>query len=113
MSKAFCTGSQVFGIPRPDSDIDLVLLLDADDVILLASHADQVEGGVGWEDAPPEYGNGQVTLRFGKLNLLCCIDENYYNGWKQATEDAMELRPLSKNESATFFEKVFKRLGLD
>ena len=111
--KAFVTGSHVFGNPKEDSDIDLVVrvasLFDLDALIKqsdthLPTSAFQCQG--------------QFSLRFGNLNLLVTRTDSYYAAWKIATDAARKLRaekgePLAKDEYVPLFRRVFGDLELE
>ena len=70
---SFITGSRRYGEASKKSDIDLVVMLqDENDYALLASLADS-QGEITCEE---EYNGLSLTpLRFGILNLICCIHQ--------------------------------------
>lgn len=83
---AFLTGSQAYGAPRADSDIDMCILLDPENWMLLStvglkevqknSTSCQLSGG---DDT-------DVALQFGRLNVLAFHDEGIFNAWKDGTD---------------------------
>jgi len=83
---AFITGSHAYGAPRSNSDVDLVVLVDADTQCLL-----QRESG----DGP---------IRFGRLNLIAVTSERLFAAWKLGTEQLIEERnwtgqPISRERA--------------
>lgn len=112
MRTSFLTGSHVYGTPGPESDIDLVVRVSSQEAEKLQEQADKVCGR--------QYKNldeNLVILRFGKLNLICCITNNQLSAWREATEAALDestLRghPLKKKEVVPIFQRIFKKAGL-
>lgn len=90
--KAFVTGSRAYGIPRHDSDIDLVILVDKEDLNLLLAMGQEIDEGNGGYD--PEDAR---CLRFGTLNLLCCLSAKHFDVWKTGTE-ILKKRALGIND---------------
>ena len=81
---AFLTGSQVYGKPRPDSDIDLCLIMDEDDIAQLSIFADDKKLH---SNTSHDYDAKIVEIRFGKLNLLIFRSEKEFLAWKAATDE--------------------------
>lgn len=63
--KAFLTGSQVYGKPEKDSDIDLVVYVDETTKQKLIDLSD----------------TGKMPCMFGKLNLIFATNEEEYGAW--------------------------------
>lgn len=107
---AFLTGSHAFGKPTKRSDVDLVLLISADDVSSLITLATV--------ETTAEYlGSNRLALRIGNLNLICCMNDEQYNTWKLAHEKACLLayergEGISKEEAAELFTSVRKEAGI-
>lgn len=101
---AFLTGSQVYGKTRPDSDIDLVILIDEDDVHKIIKLVDdKIAKGM------MEYGNSSVSFRFGPLNLICCLTQAVYDGWLNGTNVVSsmhyrEKKPIDKETACRVIE---------
>jgi Kef-type K+ transport system membrane component KefB len=74
---SFITGSRAYGTPRPDSDVDLVILTDEDTATALRTLSD-----------------GKGAVRFGKLNLVVCTTQDEYAVWRLGTTQM--LRSKSK-----------------
>lgn len=78
---AFITGSRVYGIPREDSDIDLVVLVDEttrDNLRLLRDNHDAFK------------------VTFGRLNLVLVTTTKEFEAWKQGTEELKALSPVTR-----------------
>lgn len=124
MTQPFITGSQLFGIPNQDSDVDLVMLLDDYYAWYLYEQATDITQMTKQSD---EYRGAGYSLKFGKLNIIL-LPLSYYVLWKQCTEFCVKLmerrhRRLTKEESKLIFRAVIdrgepielmsKRLGFD
>ncbi len=96
--EAFVTGSQKYGSPNKDSDIDLVVFLDSDDILLLADTF-----------LPDDPGYGDVlVLRFDTLNLICFSDEKKYEAWKQGTAECYEKRPVTREVAVSTIKALLQ-----
>ena len=80
--RAFLTGSRVYGTPREDSDVDMVVFLSREEVVTLRGLGEQLEPALGGYDVTTE----SFPLRFGRLNLLVCLTEAAYNTWRAGTD---------------------------
>lgn len=69
--QAFLTGSRVYGSPREDSDIDLVVFCSEHTRKTLEKHKDG--------------GHAINAVRFGKLNLILCDSKPDYDAWQVGT----------------------------
>jgi predicted nucleotidyltransferase len=104
--RSFLTGSRVYGTPRQDSDIDLVVLVSEGDLIALSKLADELKdlespGGAYYEDG--------TSLRFGKLNLLCVTEEKHFDVWRKGTEELMLIAPVTREHACGFLDGLRKR----
>jgi hypothetical protein len=95
--KSFCTGSRVYGTPRDDSDLDLVVVVEPGDFELLAENADN--GGVALYGGAE---NGQ--LKFGKLNLIC-VAEAQAPAWKEATVELETIKPATREQAIALIDE--------
>jgi predicted nucleotidyltransferase len=86
--RGFITGSRAYGEPTNESDIDLVVMVDASARNLLRMLSDT-----------PEATRGIVVVRFGKLNLILPEDEAELAVWKVGTEQL--LRNKRENGNST------------
>lgn len=84
------TGSHAYGNARPDSDVDLVIRIDPRLAEWLKQFSDEKE-----------------KLMFGKLNLVCATDDEYYEIWRRGTDLLKsEEVPPTRDQAV----KVFKAL---
>lgn len=86
----FLTGSQVYGTPRDDSDIDLALFADCECLRWIGTFADK---------SLIESREGHDSFRFGKLNLLLFYDRKEFDSWKIATENLKHRRPVTREQA--------------
>lgn len=84
--RAFITGSRAYGVPREDSDLDLVVLLSTED------------GNTIWklsEEGP--------AVRFGMLNLIvypdCDSEREKFRKWFEVTEELKRRSPVTREEA--------------
>lgn len=111
MSLAFVTGSQIYGVPDGDSDIDLVIRTSEKHAKMLLMMSDFPEDGNGGKD---EEGNDQVSntvtgslsLRFGDLNLIACYTDWSYNIWMQGTQQLWFQKPVTRNAAIEHFNML-------
>lgn len=109
---ALVTGSHVYGTPKPDSDIDLVVLVTKQEIKLLRKLADE-DNSTDYEN--PDYGVGGLTasLRFGKLNLLCCTDPAQVDVWRRGTDALKLVRPVTRDQAVATFQQLQRDAGLN
>lgn len=93
MPNAFVTGSQVYGTPTEQSDIDLCVTLCTSDANLLRKLADACDGSTG------------DSLRFGKLNLLI-LGLTEFAAWDQATTELCTMKPVTREKAVEVIEAV-------
>lgn len=90
--KAFLIGSHVYGEPRPDSDIDLVIRIDPKEAFKLGDLG-------GWSGGP------LTPIRFGKLNIIYAISDEQYECWVKGLADILALgRKVTREEAKEIFE---------
>ena len=96
--KSFLTGSRVYGEPREDSDIDLVIHGDND---LLSSLLLNSE-------------TGEMPLRFGKLNLIV-LSSDTFEAWKKGTDELIADyrlgKPSSRDEAVAVIKRHLEEIG--
>lgn len=103
---SFLTGSQVYGTPTEESDVDLVVQMTADEMDKLAHFS---EGTISFD----EYGCGR-SFRFGKLNVIAISGDRLFELWKESTEACKAIKPVTKAEAKAIFQKreiAFKSQG--
>ena len=114
--RSFVTGSQVYGSPDRDSDIDLVVLVTRQDLQLLRKLADSEdkEKGASSDAGPcrPDYLS--ASLRFGLLNLLCVTDPVAFAVWQEGTIQLEKLTPpaIDRQTAIDYFRRLRGHRGL-
>lgn len=110
LTPAILTGSKVFGIPRPDSDTDLMIYMREDDAKKLAS----LEPASVCNSESEGYGTSveRLVFRFGNLNLTVCCNLDQYEAWAAAHAEAVARSPLSKQECGEIFVATRQKLGV-
>lgn len=104
---SFVTGSHAYGQPNHDSDIDLVVLLSKNDLRRLIN-----AGGVQDHVENDNYLRaGGLSLRFGKLNLICCLSEKLFDVWKKGTRKLKKQKPVSRAFAVKYMQKLRDRAG--
>lgn len=94
---AFVTGSRAYGTPRPDSDVDLVILTSADDMKLLCAVS------TCFDDS---YDGSSASLRFGDLNLLVFCDEELFNAWRNTHAELCAMKPVTRDLAIAAFKRA-------
>lgn len=90
-SGAFLCGSRVHGVPKPDSDVDMCILVTVDEAKILGDCADiSNKQRKGW---------GSFPVRYGNLNLIVCYDKDTYDRWKQAISILKREAPTTKERA--------------
>lgn len=106
--EAFLTGSHAYGEPTAESDIDLALLMTAEECDIFASGCD--EGS--WDD---EYGpSDAAAFVFGGLNVIAFTSREQFDAWKTATAELVARRPVRREEAVALIkEKLSPFLAAD
>ncbi len=97
--RSFMTGSRVYGTPRPDSDVDLVVLVSPEDAAILGDNNQDTRGSA-------------QTLQYGNLNLIALIDDVDGNGrkqfdiWRTVTDSLIKRAPVTKEEAVKAFDEA-------
>jgi len=107
--EAFITGSRKYGTPTEDSDVDLVIRCSSQTAALLSELADDVVTDADYGMKPEN-----VSLRFGKLNLLCCLNDATYAEWCLGTDTMCRnvsgpLDPPVRDQAIAVFEAIRAR----
>lgn len=99
MKNAIITGSQVYGQPTDESDVDVVVLMDRVDLDLLDA---LLPGG-------RQHCTG-VTWRLGQLNLIATWSTEEFEAWN-AARDECEARggDLTRDESVKIHRQAFQK----
>lgn len=104
---AFITGSRVYGKPKPDSDIDLVVFADYQTRTMLESMSD---------DKPSDPFT-PTTIRFGKLNVIVCEDFDEFVAWRAGTREMLlnlieNGHKSTREEAKAKFDEYESKLGV-
>ena len=107
-AKSFVTGSHAYGTPGPDSDMDLVVFVTEKDLNRLQRLADKEEPSPlaqGYINA------GGTPLRFGRLNLICCTNEKYFEIWRDGTYLLRKQAPVTRQFAVEFLTTMRRKAG--
>jgi len=98
---AFLTGSRAYGVPRKDSDVDMVVYIDPSELTELAKalNADV-------DDDRPYYPS--ISVREGRLNLIVLSEADEYDAWLNTTLKLKKQAPVTKEQAVTAFKKALK-----
>lgn len=102
---AFITGSHAYGTPRPDSDIDVVVLVDGVTEYMIHKMSDVYDS------------KKQTPCVFGKLNLIFCTDPISFTCWHMATMQMSNDQKRAnvsydKHEATEIIDSYFAQAGL-
>ncbi len=103
--KAFLTGSRRYGVPRDDSDTDMVILVDQKDHALFESlnkisSTDQCSGG------PSNF-----SVRIGRLNLIVLTDLDEYEAWRCVAEDLEKIGGVTREVACDAHKNAMAELS--
>lgn len=106
----FLTGSRAYGEPKPDSDFDLVLLIDPCDRDTLAAFWEMIDGQHDvTSDASNDYGECDEfprCVRCGPINLILCYTQDEYDAWWNGTD---ELKSRTEKVTRDYAIQVFQK----
>lgn len=120
MVNGFMTGSQLYGRPRDDSDVDIVLLVDENLLHLLAEKAGRHLATDQYDDKPES-----ASLTFGQLNLICVTASEEYDAWLEGTEECYQLMQsrwkelghgahyVTRDEAKSIMLKAYEKRNLE
>ena len=103
----FITGSCAYGTSTAESDLDLVVLVSREVLAILKAAAELDPKHV----ESTNYGDmvTGVPLRFGKCNLICCVESNWYDVWVEGTKALQEVRPVSRDDAIAKFKSLRRK----
>jgi hypothetical protein len=93
--KPFLTGSRAYGVPRPESDWDVVCILGADQIAALEASFE-----VRW------VGSGRAIAWIGPVNVIICCDREDYFRWQDVTDDLVRRAPVSREVACAAFNEA-------
>lgn len=96
----FITGSHAYGVPQPDSDLDVVLSVTPKEWDAFMSITDVTDPGNTTSPTP--------TIRTGRLRIVLCSELRLpeYNLWRRGTDDLQARAPVSQEEAIAYFEAL-------
>lgn len=112
---AIVTGSQKYGKPRLDSDVDLVILVSEDDLLTLKRLGKVTEPEKDSDSDPGTAGVDHgltASIRFGDLNLICCTDPIAFAVWEKGTKQLCAERPVTRERAVQHFRDLRVNHGL-
>lgn len=88
------TGTQVYGVAKKDSDIDIVLKVD--DVYILEKELDNKGITVFRTEVQEhrEYSGFYFRLGIMTFNIICVVNNEHMHLWKHATECMRGIPPI-------------------
>jgi hypothetical protein len=114
--RSIVTGSHAYGNPRPDSDIDLVVLVSKTDLKRLHDCRDEPSSGLGeFVERAVHASDGGATngsYLFGRLNLICVTELAAFECWKDGTKALVKRKPVSRKAAIRFFRELRFKRGL-
>lgn len=108
--RTIITGSYAYGTPTPDSDLDIVVCMGSDDLELLRKHADDASD---LKRAHPSDFDGALSsgsFRFGKLNVIACVDPALFDTWWFGTHFLKTKAPVTRDQAVRYLQKKRKEL---
>lgn len=106
MNEAFITGSHAYGVPTPDSDVDLVILMELHEATKLARL-------LGHKEAEPTSASLKqremrgYSIKIGKLNLVVCTAEARFDAWREGTRILEDRAPVSRHDAVALLDALF------
>ena len=98
--RAFITGSRIYGTPSNRSDMDLVIYPTKKDLELLGTLADDTDGS-----ASSEFPS--CSLRYGRLNLICAKNDDWFLAWWKGTQELIAQKPVTRQTAVETFTRLF------
>jgi predicted nucleotidyltransferase len=99
----FLSGSHTYGTPRPDSDVDIVVLTDETMRARLREICDPNES---FPTKPGYDKRDGESLRFGKLNLIIVPTLEEYTAWENATNQLKLRASVTRDEAKDLIIKL-------
>lgn len=114
----FLTGSRLYGAPRADSDLDLVVHMDRE---LIEKIAEELPTSVCGNRSCGAYGKDNpefVVFRFGELNLIATACPVAYRAWQEGTANCVKAllknrRGLTRDEAVDIIGKQLAKHRID
>ena len=106
--KSFLTGSRRYGVPRDDSDTDVVIFADAKDHALFDA---LIAIGTAGDMCSARVSN--FSIRIGKLNLIVLTDEREFQVWRDVADTLSTVKGTDKQSAIAAHEKAKKFLVIE
>ncbi len=90
-TKAFLTGSHVYGAPNDDSDVDVVIFCSKE----TAKRIQKLLGNQG----PSNYDGTVRTVKSGNLQLIMCDNARDMESWRCGTKTLSHVAPVTKEQA--------------
>lgn len=105
---AFITGSHAYGVPRPDSDIDIVILLPWDDYKILCKRT--------WDETYV-YGGGRsdptsLRIKHGKVDLIITGYFAFFQAWQWANSLLKKEQLVSRERAVEVIKGCLESAGM-
>lgn len=105
--KILFTGSQVYGTPTAESDVDWVMTVDPDiRNYLIESFADEICGDYGYITKDTGYyaaGFTDEAFRMGPLNIICISTRAQLHTWGHTTRWLTNQAPVQRDVACDLF----------
>lgn len=104
--RSFMTGSRVYGVPKDESDFDLVILMDREEAVKLLYFSDN-----NGEKQDNYTEMKSLPMRFGKLNIIAVFTEADMAVWKLGTKQLVQENNVSRDRAIEVFSELRKRFA--
>jgi len=94
MSQTFLTGSRVYGIPKLDSDYDIVILTDKETFELF------------------KHLQFKLTDQDQTYNFICVQSKQEYNTWYNAKLQCLSIKPCSRDKAIIIHKKELAKQNM-
>ena len=102
----FTTGSHAYGIPTEKSDFDIVMCCSLKERVSLYKRFcfSRNERGI-VDDASASEDQCLTSFSFYKDNInFIVVDEDNYDVWYEATQELIEMRPVTREQAVTLIK---------
>lgn len=101
VNPAFITGSQAYGTPTEESDVDLVILVDPKTLrFLMGAFGDIKEDDESYKDMT------SAQFSIGTLNLILCQEVKHYRQWQRGTKTLKAMAPVTREQAVALFASI-------
>lgn len=97
--KSFTTGSRAYGLPTPDSDHDIVILVSPD-------------GADAFDVSESEHKSGSFSRHVNNVNFIICLNtlvgKTAFECWETGTIELIARAPVTREEAVEVFQRLRK-----